>query len=299
MLAEALWLCWDVSAAYRDTFLGTVQASVRDELASQADLDARIASWLERAAAACGEHVPAPEVLLPYLAERMTSASDDPCVEDLALACACAAGDPRALAAIDERFFREIDVAATRLRAPAAVLDDAKQRLRQRLLVSVDGGKPRITDYAGRGKLQTWLRVAITREVLRLLERTEGELPLEENRLSALPFRADDPELLVMQAQAKEQFGAAFQAAIASLTERERNLLRQSYLDGLSIDELGGLYQVHRATVARWLNKATETLLERTRAQLMEQLAMTPAVCDSFIRGLQSRLDVSIRRFLS
>ena len=103
--------------------------------------------------------------------------------------------------------------------------------------------------------------------------------------LSALPFRADDPELMVMQAQAKEQFNAAFKAAVASLAERERNRLRQSCLDGLSIDELGALYKVHRATAARWLTKATEALLARTRANLMVDLAMTPALCESFIRA--------------
>jgi RNA polymerase sigma-70 factor (ECF subfamily) len=288
-----------VSAADRDAFLDALPAARRARFAELPDLDARIAGWLERAAAAWPELALAPGVLLPYLAERLTAVTDDPHVEDLALACACVVGDPKALAALDRQFFREIDGTATRLRASAAVLDDAKPRLRQRLLVAVDGARPRIAEYGGRGKLRTWLRVAITREVLRLLERTEAERPFDENRLAALPFRADDPELLVMQAQAKEQFDVAFREAIASLTERERNLLRQSYLDGLSIDELGDLYKVHRATIARWLNKATETLFDRTRTRLMEQLAMTPELCDSFLRILQSRLDVSIRHYLA
>ena len=46
----------------------------------------------------------------------------------------------------------------------------------------------------GRGKLRTWLRVSITREVFRqLLERTGSDVPIDEGRLRVLPFLVNDP----------------------------------------------------------------------------------------------------------
>ncbi len=286
------------SEANREFFVSALAVPLAERFRALPDLDARIASWLERASSACEGFVPPPEVLLPYIAARVTAETDSLHVDDLALACACGAGDRKALAAFEARFFGELAASVSRLDAPAAVVDDATQQLRQRLLVAEGTAPPCIASYRGRSSLRTWLRVAMTREVLKLLERARPYVSLDDERMTVLPFVANNPELRVIQAQVTEQFEIAFQAALASLAPRDRNLLRQRYLDGLSIDELGARHQMHRATAARWLNKAIETVLEHTRRSLMEQLALSPSQCDSFLRGVQSQLDVSIRQHL-
>jgi RNA polymerase sigma-70 factor (ECF subfamily) len=75
--------------------------------------------------------------------------------------------------------------------------------------------------------------------------------------------------------------------------------MRQQCLDGLSIDDLGGLHGVHRATAARWLQKARETLLKETKKNLMKRLGISLAEVDSILRILQSRLDLSLERALA
>ena len=66
---------------------------------------------------------------------------------------------------------------------------------------------------------------------------------------------------------------------------------------------LPALLRQHRPTLVVIELGANDALrglpLEETRANLMAELQMNPTVCDSFFRGLESRLDVSIRRYLA
>jgi RNA polymerase sigma-70 factor (ECF subfamily) len=56
---------------------------------------------------------------------------------------------------------------------------------------------------------------------------------------------------------------------------------------------------VHRATVARWLASAREVVLERTMAQLGDDLRLDPAELVSLIRVVRSELDVSLQGLLA
>jgi RNA polymerase sigma-70 factor (ECF subfamily) len=70
------------------------------------------------------------------------------------------------------------------------------------------------------------------------------------------------------------------------------------FVDGLTIDEIGALYQVHRATAARWISGARNTLLADTRARLTARLALTPSQFDSLMRLVRSELDLSLQRLV-
>src|SRR5262249_2722135 len=66
---------------------------------------------------------------------------------DLYLACACAAGDPRAIAAFEAAYFANVDTAVAAMRAPFGSADEVKQILRTRFFVPVDGRPPAIADF--------------------------------------------------------------------------------------------------------------------------------------------------------
>src|SRR5205809_336497 len=76
-------------------------------------------------------------------------------------------------------------------------------------------------------------------------------------------------------AEERRVYREAFAAALATLTARDRNLLRQMYLYGATVDELGVLYAVHRATAARWIAQIRDTLLRRTRGHIGDALRLT------------------------
>ena len=68
--------------------------------------------------------------------------------------------------------------------------------------------------------------------------------------------------------------------------------------DDLSIDEIGVLYGVHRATVARWIASVRESLFELTRRALISRLSIDEGDVDSVLRMIDSQLDISIERVM-
>ena len=87
---------------------------------------------------------------------------------------------------------------------------------------------------------------------------------------------------------------------MAALTPHERTLLRQHYVDGLTIDVLGQLYQVNRSTCARWIERARVRILRALRGYMRTELGLDREDLDSAIALVQSQLDLSLsRRLLS
>lgn len=218
--------------------------------------------------------------------------------DDAALAAACARGEASAIAEIERRHFANARAAVERI-VGASATDEAMQVVRHKLFVAEPGERPRIAEYEGRGSLGGWLRVVAVRTALTLRrgEKREGKRRDSDDALADLPA-SPHPEIEPLRAQYQAEFKEAFQGALAGLSARERNLLRLSFLDGLSVDQIGAVYQVHRATAARWVQRAREQLLEETKRRLYEKLRLSPSELQSLVAMVQSQVDVSIHRFL-
>jgi RNA polymerase sigma-70 factor (ECF subfamily) len=215
---------------------------------------------------------------------------------DVYLACACVRGNDTAVRAFEAHLGPEIDAALRRVRTGDDVRDDARQILRQRLFVGTRQSGPRIAAYSGRGPLRLWLRVTVVRIVLEILERESREPQADETEILALPAPADDPEIGYLKQLYQREFKESFEAAVASLGDRDRTLLMQYHVDGLTIDELGALYRVHRVTAARWVARARSLLLEATRKELGRRLDLSRTEFDRLLRTIWSHLDISIYR---
>jgi len=267
--------------------------------ASRADLEEALTAATDRARAAWNGVVVPADRFAAFLGGRVEPAELETArVEDLWLACASGAGDASAIAAIEARYFPDIDAALGKMGLSADRIGEVKQGLRRLLFVGDgEGGAPRITEYRGTGDLRAWLRVTATRAALKLLRKENREAPTDDALLEARA-QEDDPELSYMKAAYRAAFKAAFQEALDSLLPRERTYLKQQIVDGLSIDELGSLYQVHRATAARWVQAAREKLLTRTRRTFMLNARITSDECESIMRLVRSQLDVSLHRRL-
>jgi RNA polymerase sigma-70 factor (ECF subfamily) len=219
-------------------------------------------------------------------------------LEDLYLACACAHGVPAALLAFESHLLREVDVAVARMKLPPTTVDEVRQQLRQKMLVSTPEAPARLAAYPGTGPLVGWVRAAALWIALDLQRRGTGEAHADDASLPLLVEPGDDPELAYLKSTYRAEFNEAFAQALTALSPRQRNVLRLKYLDGLSIDQLGALYGVHRATAARWAVAAQEALLEETRRRLTERLRLTHSQLDSVLRLISSQLDVNLSRLL-
>jgi RNA polymerase sigma-70 factor (ECF subfamily) len=228
----------------------------------------------------------------PELAAQLATAP----AADLVLAAACAAQEPTAHAAFDA-VLTEVDAAGASTRSPQDLIDDVKQLLRVQLLVVKDGRPPGITGYRGKGPLRGWVRITATRELIRHQRKRAREAPTDRPLEEALGD-VSDPVLSQLKAEYRTEFAGALREAITELDAEDRTLLRQQIVDALSIDEIGAAFGVHRATAARWLQRARGALVTATRGRLAARLKLPVEEIDSVIRLVQSQLDASVVRYL-
>ena len=238
-------------------------------------------------------------MLAHFIGERVTS--DDLAglpAADLALAAACVAQDKAAHAAFDA-VLSEVDAAGAATRSSKDLVDEVKQVLRVQLLVAREGKPPAIAGYRGKGPLRGWIRITATRELIRHKKKLSREVPLERSLETVLGGTSGaDPMLSQLKAEYRSEFAAALAQAIAKLSAEDRTLLRQQVVEGLSIDEVGAAFGVHRATAARWLARARGALVSATHEVLAARLAIPVEEIESVIRLVQSRLDASVVRML-
>ncbi|MBZ4408895.1 RNA polymerase subunit sigma-70 [Myxococcus sp. XM-1-1-1] len=276
-----------------------VKTSSEEDLGT---LEARLQALLARARHEQPTLCFQPEDFVRHLAARMP-ASKDPCAlleqvhaGELLLTYACAHADTTALALLDTSVFAR--VGAWFPAEDAERVAELKQRLRHRLLVAEGAPLPRIATYTGRGPLERWVRAVATR----LLADLHAEVP-RHVALDALPSDADalvggDAELSFIRARHQEDFRECLQEALATLSPRERGLLRLHHVDNLSVDSVGLMYQTSRSTAARWIAQAREQLVERTRDALVRRLRLAPAELESLLALIRSQLEVSLHRLL-
>lgn len=239
---------------------------------------------LEERLAAARQRYPGVSLAPERFAARLASVAGVREFADLFLAEACLAGDVAAVRVLDA-LLREAAVAA----GTSSHLDEAVQRVRVRLLVG-DGGSPKLGEYAGQGPLSAWLRTTLVHTVASLERSERPAEPLDSLVMLELPDEAVWPDSALARSEARQRLRDALESALMRLSRKERVLLRQHYLDGLTLEELAAYEQVHRATVARWLASAREALL----AALQGETADMPELW-----GLvQSRLTLSIGRLL-
>jgi RNA polymerase sigma-70 factor (ECF subfamily) len=236
-----------------------------------------------------------------HLSERVSAGTplESLRTDDLYVACACLAGLPSALAELEATYLASVRQALARMQL-GPLLDDAMQVLRERLLMSDGVRAPRLRDYAGRGALKGWLRVMAVRIVLDELGRKRPELLVDDPaKIGDEQLRAGlRPDLGPIADDQRQAFKLAFERAFITLSVRQQNLLRQQIVDGLTIDDLGALYHVHRATAARWLKEVRTTLVFRTREE-MQATGLSHSACDQILERAESQLELSLSRLFA
>lgn len=174
--------------------------------------------------------------------------------------------------------------------------DEVAQNLREHLLVGTATRPARIRDYAGRGSLRAWIIVAAARMGSRAAQRTRrsAAAPL----ISVADPRGAAAASELVDDRHRGQLEHACEQALLELPQRERALLRLQLVDGASIDQIGRIYGVHRATAARWLASARAQVLACTRRRLAAALGVDAEAAASIAQRLHSHLDVSVARLL-
>ena len=152
--------------------------------------------------------------------------------------------------------------------------------------------------YSGRGNLAGWLRVVAVRQVGKYRRAEPGRRSLDEVVAEVLPASTPAVDAVLLQRTYKQQLAEAFRRSVASLSTRQRNLLRYHFLARMSIDRIAKMYGIHRATAARWVHSAQEELGQKTRAELQRCVAISDDGVASLIALIQSQLSLSLGAWL-
>lgn len=217
--------------------------------------------------------------------------------DDLYLAARCAEHDGEAIERLEVRCIQPLDGVIGRVDPSPTFVDDIKQKVRTKLLLAEPGSAPRILAYAGRGPIDAWVRIIAVREAISEKRRSRHQLDSDPELLD-VEASVTSPELGLVKQQFRVEFERAFREAMTGLNPEQRNLLRHHYLHGLSFDEIGRIYSLHRSSVARRISKARKTLLAETRRTLAARLATDRAEFEQLLELIASRIDLSIERHL-
>lgn len=250
------------------------------------DVDPRV--FLRHVAACCPEGQP-PDPAFPFL--------NGP---DLYLAVACVSGNAAALSSFEQQYLRHVPNMLASLKPAPDLVEEVQQQLRVQLLAAPPGDLPKLAEYSGRGALIMWLRSVSVRTALNLLNRADYrkrvDLPTEDAGLLLGAVGADmpEPERALLIKRSREAVQQAFLAALASLPQQQRTLMRLHYLDGRTLEEIGLIYHVHKATISRRLEAARSAVRDELRRQLQERLRLSVSAIDSLVQSVTSQLEVSL-----
>jgi RNA polymerase sigma-70 factor (ECF subfamily) len=220
--------------------------------------------WAETLQASAGrafaDRTPTPRELDRYLSALH--------LEDLAVACACAAG----LDSAWEHFMREQRPVLYR---SAGAIDPANGRdladsLYAELYGITDrgGGRQSLFRYFhGRSSLATWLRAVLAQRHVDLIRANRRVEPLpddESPQAIASPSQPGDPERPRYLALIEH----ALTRAVAGLDSRDRLRLACYYAQGMTLAKIGQLLSEHEATVSRHLSRTRRIIREDIEHQM-------------------------------
>ena len=205
---------------------------------------------------------------------------------DLQLARACIGGAPAAIATLEQTALAPAGEHARANGLPAALVDDALQVARVRLLLGENGKPPALTAYRGRGPLAAFVRTAVVRIAIDL-QRRDRELP-DDHIEAMLATAQPDAELEYMRRQYSAALGSALRAAWRELAPHDRFVLGLQLHERLDLDAIAKIYQVHRATAARRAASARASLIAGTRDVIRRELGIGDTTLDSILRVVTS-----------
>jgi RNA polymerase sigma-70 factor, ECF subfamily len=214
---------------------------------------------------------------------------------DFGLAVAATTGARLAIEELERRFAATIALACRRHATAGHAEDDLRQIVRAKLFV---GPPAAIALYNGQGSLENWVRVIAARTLIDLRRRKDRvrELAVLDDARILAPA---DLALELIKAEYRAAITAALRDAARSLPPGDRHLLRQHLVFGLSIDQLGAMLGVHRATAARRIAQARAQLAARTRELVAERLELEVRELEQLLGLVISKLDLSMRTLLA
>ena len=227
--------------------------------------------------------------------------------EDLCLAVACAKGDEAAW----NDFYRDyrsylINIARTMTQDAGAAeqLADSTFAELYGLRESAGVRVSKFSFYSGRGSLRGWLRAVVFqlsddqhRQTSRLVQTEEPE-DIERLASAEAAERAVAPEVSFVNERYHLGVADALRRAVQELEARERLLLAYYYYEEMTLREIGQLFDVHEATISRWLTKVQKRVRKLVEKSLARDHGFNRREVAEAIQLAAEEMNHSVRDYL-
>lgn len=271
---------------------------------------AELAGAVEEFFARAREARPGDWIEPPALAERLgelLGESPDPLGElgalragDLVVAAAALAGHHQACAELEAEIHGIAAAVVGRMGGGPGEADETAREVVEKIVAGSADRAPRIADYRGRGSLGGWLRATVSRTYLNRMRSRKREVLIgDQGVLDALDDQRADPALAHLKALYRAEFAEAFEAAIGTLTHRQRAVLRYRFVDGATVETVAAVFRVHRSTCHRWIVEARAALAAATERRLRSKLSLSESDFEQVRQLVESQLELSLSRIFA
>jgi RNA polymerase sigma-70 factor len=221
------------------------------------------------AAKAFGSATPAPRELERYLGTLR--------LEELALACACAAGHEAAWEHFILEYRPVLYRAADALDSSGGARELADSLYADLFGVPAEGERRSLFRYFhGRSSLATWLRAVLSQRLVDRARARARTSPLPDEEPAAPAGPPADPH----RDRYLALIHAAFRDALGRLDPRDRLRLLYYYAQGLTLAQTGRLLREHEASVSRHLSSARKAIRRDVEQQLRDSARLDPNEID-------------------
>jgi len=231
--------------------------------------------------------------------------------EDLCLAVACAKGDDAAW----EDFFRDyrsylVNIARTMTQDASAAeqLADSTFAELYGLRESAGSRISKFSFYSGRGSLRGWLRAVVFqlsadshRQTSRFVQTEEPEdmdRLIDTDESSERAISNFNNELSFVRERYRSAVSDALRRAIEEMEPKERLLLAYYYYDEMTLREIGQLFNVHEATISRWLTKIQKRARKLVEKSLARDHQFKRREVIEAMELAAEQMDINVREYL-
>ncbi len=237
--------------------------------------------------------------------------------DELCLIVACERGDEAAWEELVETFDATVRSAARKMTSNAEDGEDLASSIWAELygLRQDEAGKKKskLGYYSGRGSLAGWLRAVVSQLAIDEHRKQSKFVQIEESyefenlaedasnqtENERVIHHGSDPEELLTGKRTSEDISSALSAAIASLADEDRLILKLYYFDDLKLKDIAATFGYHEATASRKLVRVQSEIRKGVERMLKKDHGWSDDEIKRHLSDAASRLGKSIERMVA
>ena len=232
--------------------------------------------------------------------------------DDLCLIIACERGDEKAWEDLVANFDPAVKSAARKMTANSEDAEDLAGSIWAELYglrQDAEGNKKsKLAYYSGRGSLAGWLRAVVSQLAVDEFRKQSKFVQIEENREfenlaedashdsnnSQVLHHELNPEELLTEQQTTADVSTALRAAIGTLEDEDRLILKMYYFDDLKLKDIAATFGYHEATASRKLVRVQSEIRKAVEKELKKNHGWSDGEVKKYLAEAASTLGISL-----